>query len=70
MFAWSVVMCRGVCVEMGAERITEKACCRNPQMKKKEELIVVDALLEEGVNDGDSRHLCLDKTLLLSSGHM
>lgn len=39
------------------------------QIKKKEELIVVDTLLEEGLNDGDSPHLCLDKTLLMSSGH-
>lgn len=55
------------------DRITEEIVLLLPgpyfQMKKKEELIVVDALLEEGINDGDSRHLCLDKTILLSSGH-
>lgn len=39
------------------------------QIKKKEELIVVDSLLEEGLQDGDLPHLCLDKTLLMSSGH-
>lgn len=39
------------------------------QIKNKEELIVVDTLLEEGLNDGDLPHLCLDKTLLVNSGH-
>ena len=29
----------------------------------------MDTLLEEGLNDGDLPHLCLDKTLLMSSGH-
>ncbi|CAM9391754.1 unnamed protein product [Ectocarpus sp. 4 AP-2014] len=38
-------------------------------IKKKGELIVVDTLLEEGLNDGDLPHLCLDKTLLMGSGH-
>lgn len=29
----------------------------------------MDTLLEEGLNDGDLPHLCLDRTLLMSSGH-
>lgn len=44
-------------------------CRLPPQIKKKGELIVVDTLLEEGLNDGDLPHLCLDKTLLMGSGH-
>lgn len=39
------------------------------QIKRKEELIMVDTLLEEGLKDGDLPHLCLDKTLLTNSGH-
>ncbi|CAM9625878.1 unnamed protein product, partial [Choristocarpus tenellus] len=38
-------------------------------MRKKEELIIVDTLLEDGKNEGDLPHLCLDKTLLENSGH-
>lgn len=52
---------------------TPFVCLRlNPddkKIKKKEELIVIDTLLEEGLNDGDPLHLCLDKTLILNSGH-
>ncbi|CAM9272607.1 unnamed protein product [Discosporangium mesarthrocarpum] len=39
------------------------------QLKKKEEVIIVDTLLEDGKHGSDLPHLCLDRHLIENSGH-